>query len=183
MFSPEASLQSARSSLRGTRRRQRDSNGHDQPRRKRSKIAEDGASQTTAGADLKANGTAAMNGHADHSAENSLVLVDMPVREKKAPPKRALKEDSAQYLVSVEPMLGGSQLIKIAMRRPKTEITASGSCPASLLLLPTRRLLSQLPQSRRQDLRSRSRPIGPSCGITAAQRAPRKSSLSRYPLD
>lgn len=98
MFSPEASLQSARSSLRGTRRRQRESNGHDQPRRKRSKIAEDGASQTTSGAHI--NGTATMNGHAGHSSvENSLVLVDMPVREKKAPPKRALKEDSAQYLV------------------------------------------------------------------------------------
>jgi nuclear pore complex protein Nup133 len=102
MFSPEASLQSARSSLRGTRRRQRESNGHDQPRRKRSKIAEDGASQTTAGAYINgnSNGIAAMNGHAGHSSvENSLVLVDMPVREKKAPPKRALKEDSAQYLV------------------------------------------------------------------------------------
>lgn len=113
MFSPEASLQSARSSLRGTRRRQRDSNGHDQPRRKRSKIAEDGASQITAGSDLKTNGSAIANGHAGHdSTENSLVLVDMPVREKKAPAKRALKEDSAQYLVRcLEPKLGGSQLI------------------------------------------------------------------------
>lgn len=100
MFSPEASLQSARSSLRGNRRRQRDSNGHDQPRRKRSKIAEDGASQITAGSDLKSNGSAFMNGHVGHeSAENSLVMVDMPVREKKAPPKRTLKEDSTQYLV------------------------------------------------------------------------------------
>lgn len=103
MFSPEASLQSARSSLRGTRRRQRDSNGHDQPRRKRSKIAEDGASQITAGSDLKTNGNGSLNGHAGHSsAESSLVVVDMPVREKKAPPKRTLKEDSAQYLVSLK---------------------------------------------------------------------------------
>ena len=125
MFSPEASLQSARSSLRGTRRRQRDSNGHDQPRRKRSKIAEDGASQITAGSDLKTNGSATMNGHAGHdSTENSLVLVDMPVREKKAPPKRTLKEDSAQYLVGgliCNP--GGSQLIEIdqerKLQRPK----------------------------------------------------------------
>lgn len=101
MFSPEASLQSARSSLRGNRRRQRDSNGHDQPRRKRSKIAEDGASHITAGSEFKTNGSANMNGYAGHdSAENSLVMVDMPVREKKAPPKRSLKEDSAQYLVS-----------------------------------------------------------------------------------
>jgi nuclear pore complex protein Nup133 len=101
MFSPEASVQSARSSLRGTRRRQRESNGtgHDQPRRKRSKIAEDGASQAT-GAHINGNGVAIMNGHAGHSSvENSLVLVDMPVREKKAGPKRTLKEDSAQYLV------------------------------------------------------------------------------------
>ncbi|KAH6639371.1 Non-repetitive/WGA-negative nucleoporin C-terminal-domain-containing protein [Boeremia exigua] len=99
MFSPEASLQSARSSLRGNRRRQRDSNGHDQPRRKRSKIAEDGASQITAGSELKTNGSVNANGYAGHdSVENSVVLVEMPVREKKAPPKRTLKEDSVQYL-------------------------------------------------------------------------------------
>ena len=105
MFSPEASLQNARSSLRGTRRRQRDSNGHDQPRRKRSKIAEYGASQTTAGSNMngKENGAVIMNGHAGYSSiENSLVVVDMPVREKKAPPKRTLKEDSTQYLVSIK---------------------------------------------------------------------------------
>ena len=126
MFSPEASLQSARSSLRGNRRRQRDSNGHDQPRRKRSKIAEDGASQITAGSDLKnINGGANMNGHAGHdSVENSLVIVDMPVREKKAPPKRTLKEDSAQYLVSgLERKSGGSQLIGIATCRPRMRTT------------------------------------------------------------
>lgn len=102
MFSPEASLQSARSSLRGNhRRRQRDSNGHEQPRRKRSKLAEDGASQITAGSESKTNGSAGLNGFASghDSAENSLVMVDMPLREKKAPPKRTLKEDSAQYLV------------------------------------------------------------------------------------
>ncbi|KAF1928622.1 uncharacterized protein M421DRAFT_420507 [Didymella exigua CBS 183.55] len=101
MFSPEASLQSARSSLRGNRRRQRDSIGHDQPRRKRSKIAEDGASQITAGSDLKAaNGHTIMNGSTGHdSTESSLVMIDMPVREKKtAPLKRILKEDSVQYL-------------------------------------------------------------------------------------
>jgi hypothetical protein len=60
-----------------------------------------------------------MNGHAGHdSTENSLVLVDMPVREKKAPPKRTLKEDSAQYLVSgLIWNLGGSQLIEIDQER------------------------------------------------------------------
>jgi nuclear pore complex protein Nup133 len=102
MFSPEASIQSARSSLRGTRRRQRDSSGHDQqPRRKRNKTTDDGALHTTATAHTNGNANATMNGHAGHSSvENSLVLVDMPVREKKTPQKRAaLKEDSAQYLV------------------------------------------------------------------------------------
>ena len=101
MFSPEASLQSARSSLRGNRRRQRDSNGHDQPRRKRSKLGEDGASQITAGSDSKTNGSAHVNGYAagPESADSSLVLVDMPVREKKSAPKRVVKEDSTQYLV------------------------------------------------------------------------------------
>ena len=101
MFSPEASLQSARSSLRGNRRRQRDSNGHDQPRRKRSKLGEDGTSQITAGSDSKTNGSAHVNGHAagPESADSSLVLVDMPVREKKSAPKRVVKEDSTQYLV------------------------------------------------------------------------------------
>jgi nuclear pore complex protein Nup133 len=101
MFSPEASLQSARSSLRGNRRRQRDSNGLDQPRRKRSKLGEDGASQITAGSDSKTNGSAHVNGYAagPESADSSLVLVDMPVREKKSAPKRVVKEDSTQYLV------------------------------------------------------------------------------------
>lgn len=122
MFSPEASLQSARSSLRGNRRRQRDSNGHDQPRRKRSKIAEDGASQVTAGSDLKTNGSAIMNGQAGlDSAENSLIMVDIPVREKKTPPKRTLKEDSTQFLVSPSCEPGGSRLI--ATRR-RMSITA-----------------------------------------------------------
>ena len=102
MFSPEASVQSARSSLRGTRRRQRDSSGHDQqPRRKRNKLTDDGASHTAATVHPNGNGSAITNGHAGHaSAENSLVLVDMPVREKRTPQKRAaLKEEDAQYLV------------------------------------------------------------------------------------
>jgi nuclear pore complex protein Nup133 len=42
-----------------------------------------------------------MNGHAGlSSVESSLVVVDMPVREKKAAPKRASKEDNSLYLVS-----------------------------------------------------------------------------------
>ncbi|KAJ4344002.1 hypothetical protein N0V95_006458 [Ascochyta clinopodiicola] len=136
MFSPEASLQSARSSLRGTRRRQRDSNGHDQPRRKRSKIAEDGASQATAGAEPKINGHANINGHNNRSSiENSLVLVDMPVREKKAPPKRVLKEDSAQYLTkNTNYSVRKLPSFPSALARPSTPYTASAVSSAGLAL-------------------------------------------------
>jgi len=101
MFSPEASIQSARSSLRhnNPRRRQRTSDSLQQPRRKRSKLS----NETFADKDeahVNGNGSALMNGHADHgSAEKSLAVVDMPVREKKAPPKRATKEDTSLYLV------------------------------------------------------------------------------------
>lgn len=44
-----------------------------------------------------------LNGSTGHdSTENSLVMVDIPVREKKsAPPKRALKEENVQYLVGI----------------------------------------------------------------------------------
>lgn len=47
-----------------------------------------------------------MNGRADHgSAEKSLAVLDMPVREKKPPPKRATKEDNSLYLVGhLEPL-------------------------------------------------------------------------------
>lgn len=100
MFSPEASISSARSSLRNTRRRQRkDSDGlQQQPRRKRSKLNDD---SFVAPADTHINGKGSplMNGHAVQSVENSVVVVDMPVREKKAQPKRAPKEDNALYLV------------------------------------------------------------------------------------
>jgi nuclear pore complex protein Nup133 len=100
MFSPEASVQSARSSLHNPRRRQRTSEGiQQQPRRKRSKLND----ETFVAKDethVNGNGSALMNGHANHSSvENSLVAIDMPVREKKAPPKRAPKEDNALYLV------------------------------------------------------------------------------------
>ena len=99
MFSPEASVQSARSSLRN--KRQRTSSGlQNQPRRKRSKLSDESFVAKDE-AHVNGNGSLLMNGHAGHkSAENSLVVVDIPVREKKAPPKRAPKEDNALYLVS-----------------------------------------------------------------------------------
>jgi hypothetical protein len=101
MFSPEASIQSARSSLRNTRRRQRTSEGlAQQPRRKRSKLSDE-SFVAKDDVHVNGNGSALMNGHAGHSSvENSLVVVDMPVREKKAPQKRAPKEDNSLYLVS-----------------------------------------------------------------------------------
>ena len=103
MFSPEASIQSARSSLRNPRRRQRkDSDGPQQQRsRKRSKLNDETFKDPT-DAHMNGNGSALMNGHAVQSVENSVVLVDMPVREKKSAPKqRAPKEDTGSYLVSL----------------------------------------------------------------------------------
>lgn len=104
MFSPEASIQSARSSLRNPRRRQRkDSDGPQQQRsRKRSKL-NDEAFKDPAGAHMNGNGSVQINGHAVQSVENSVVLVDMPVREKKTAPKqRAPKEEAGSYLVSLQ---------------------------------------------------------------------------------
>jgi nuclear pore complex protein Nup133 len=104
MFSPEATIQSARSSLRNPRRRQRkDSDGlPQQPRRKRNKL-NDETFKDPANAHVNGNGngngSALMNGHAVQSVENSVVLVDMPVREKKTAPKRAPKDDHGIYLV------------------------------------------------------------------------------------
>lgn len=105
MFSSEAFVQSARSSLRNSnpRRRQRTSNGlqQQQPRRKRSKLS----NETFAGngeAHVNGNGTALTNGHAGHvgvGKSSALAVMDMPVREKKAPPKRASREDNTLYLV------------------------------------------------------------------------------------
>ncbi|KAH5256473.1 hypothetical protein HBI71_129900 [Parastagonospora nodorum] len=100
MFSPEASIVSQRSSLRATsKRRQRTSEGlQQQPRRKRSKLGDE-TFVAKDDAHINGNGSLLMNGHAAHdSPESSLVLVDMPVREKKAAPKRAVKEDNALYL-------------------------------------------------------------------------------------
>lgn len=98
MFSPEVTIGSLRGSQRNPRRRQRvkdDADLHQQPRAKRQKsIPHD--------AHLNGNGSARMNGHVGQTdVEKSLVLVDMPVREKKAPTKRALRDDSALYLVGV----------------------------------------------------------------------------------
>lgn len=103
MFSPEASVQSARGSLRNNpRRRQRkDSDGVQQPRRKRNKISED-TFYSPLDAHVNGNGGAVMNGRLSHGhgdADGSMVLVDMPVREKKAVVKRASKDDAAHYLV------------------------------------------------------------------------------------
>ncbi|CAI6338084.1 unnamed protein product [Periconia digitata] len=97
MFSVEASSGSARSTLRNSRRRPRNSDGAQQPRRKRSKMGDD-TFVAAADSKMNGNGSMAMNGHAVESIESSLVLVDMPVREKKTQLKRALKEDTALYL-------------------------------------------------------------------------------------
>jgi len=103
MFSPEASVQSARSSLRNPRRRPRNSDGsqQQQPRRKRSKLGDE-TFASIADAQTNGNGSALMNGHSGNgSVESSLVLVEMPVREKKGTTKRALKDDTALYLVGI----------------------------------------------------------------------------------
>ncbi|KAH7125414.1 Non-repetitive/WGA-negative nucleoporin C-terminal-domain-containing protein [Dendryphion nanum] len=105
MFSPEATIQSARSSQRNPRRRQRkDSDGlQQQPRRKRSKITED-AFKVPIDAHINGNGNGngsaiMMNGHAGHvDIDSSLVVVDMPVRDKKPIVKRVHKDDAALYL-------------------------------------------------------------------------------------
>ncbi|KAJ4365291.1 hypothetical protein N0V83_008910 [Neocucurbitaria cava] len=140
MFSPEASAQSARSSLRNPRRRQRkDSDGlQQQQRRKRSKL-NDESFQAPADAHVNGNGSAMMNGHAvQSSAENSVVLVDMPVREKKASPKRAPKEDDGSYLTknanySVKKLPG----FPAALLRPSTSYRATALSSAGLALALT----------------------------------------------
>ncbi|RAR11517.1 nuclear pore complex subunit nup133 [Stemphylium lycopersici] len=140
MFSPEASIQSARSSLRNPRRRQRkDSDGHQQPRsRKRSKLNDETFKDPT-DAHMNGNGSALMNGHAVQSVENSVVLVDMPVREKKSAPKqRAPKEDTGSYLTknanySVKKLPG----FPSALLRPSTPMYATALPSAGLALALT----------------------------------------------
>lgn len=103
MFSPEASVQSVRNSQRNPRRRPRNSTEPQQvqPRRKRSKLGDE--TFVPVGDDTiddNGNGSIHLNGHAGHgSVESSLVLLDMPVREKKGAVKRVFKEDIALYLV------------------------------------------------------------------------------------
>ncbi|KAF2742524.1 hypothetical protein M011DRAFT_452966 [Sporormia fimetaria CBS 119925] len=101
MFSPEATVQGVRG--RNPRRRQRkDSDGPLQPRRKRSKMTED-MFNSQDGLHMYSSETAITNGHAiNGNADQSLVLVEMPVREKKVAPTRTLKEDAVQYLTRNE---------------------------------------------------------------------------------
>ncbi|KAI1510749.1 Non-repetitive/WGA-negative nucleoporin C-terminal [Pyrenophora tritici-repentis] len=139
MFSPEASIQSARSSLRNPRRRQRkDSDGPQQQRsRKRSKLNDD-SFKDPAVPHMNGNGSALINGHAVQSPENSVVLVDMPVREKKTAPKRAPKEDTGSYLTknanySVKKLPG----FPSALLRPSTPIYATALPSAGLALALT----------------------------------------------
>jgi nuclear pore complex protein Nup133 len=97
MFSLESPAHTARNSLRNPRRRQRiESDSHRS--RKRSKL-NDETFKDPAGTHINGNGNSMMNGHAVQSVDNSVVLVDMPVREKKTAPKRASKEDTGTYLV------------------------------------------------------------------------------------
>ncbi|KAF1940789.1 hypothetical protein EJ02DRAFT_455718 [Clathrospora elynae] len=140
MFSPEASIQSARSSLRNPRRRQRskDPDGlQQQPRRKRNKLTNESFVPPKE-AHVNGNGSALMNGHAVQSVENSVVLVDMPVREKKAPPKRAPKEDHGLYMTknanySVKKLPG----FPSALLRPSTPFHATALPAATLALALT----------------------------------------------
>ncbi|KAF2013706.1 hypothetical protein BU24DRAFT_351157 [Aaosphaeria arxii CBS 175.79] len=101
MFSPEASVRSVRGS--NPRRRQRkDSDGPHQPRRKRSKISEE-IFHKPKESHINGNGSAILNGHIDQDdVDASLVVLDLPVRDKKAPVKRAVKEDTGLYLTKNE---------------------------------------------------------------------------------
>lgn len=103
MFSPEASVQSVRNAHRNPRRRPRNSTEPQpqQPRRKRNKLGDETfVSVEDESFDENGNGSLRLNGHAGYgSADSSLVLLDMPVREKKGAVKRMFKEDIALYLV------------------------------------------------------------------------------------
>ncbi|KAF2794749.1 hypothetical protein K505DRAFT_374439 [Melanomma pulvis-pyrius CBS 109.77] len=106
MFSPEASAQNARSSLRNNpRRRQRkDSDGlQQQPRRKRSKLSGDtfySPADAHTNGNANGNGAVTMNGHVSHVGfDDSL---DIPVREKTGHPKRGLQDNTPLYLTRNE---------------------------------------------------------------------------------
>ncbi|KAF2178114.1 hypothetical protein K469DRAFT_804028 [Zopfia rhizophila CBS 207.26] len=105
MFSSEVTAQSLRgSSLRNPRRRQRkDSDSlRQQPHRKRSKLSED-TFNSPSSTHVNGNGSASMNGHVSYGeVDSSLVVVDMPVREKKPSAKRGQKDDGGMYLTKNE---------------------------------------------------------------------------------
>jgi nuclear pore complex protein Nup133 len=100
MFSPEATVQGGRSSLRNNpRRRQRkDSDAVQNPRRKRSKIAED-TFQLNGDAHVNGNGSAMIRSPNGHAEEESSLVLSIPVRERKSTGKRVLKDDTTHYLV------------------------------------------------------------------------------------
>ncbi|PVH98521.1 hypothetical protein DM02DRAFT_657223 [Periconia macrospinosa] len=134
MFSVDASTGSARSTLRNSRRRPRNSEGAQQPRRKRSKISDETyVALAEAKANGNGNGSLTMNGGAVESVENSMVLVDMPVREKKTQPKRAPKEDNVMYLNKNE----NYSVKKLPSFPPNL---SSGSIPFNASVLPSANL-------------------------------------------
>lgn len=195
MFSPEASIQSARSSLRNPRRRQRkDSDGPQQQRsRKRSKLNDD-SFKDPAVAHMNGNGAALMNGHAVQSPENSVVLVDMPVREKKTAPKRAPKEDTGSYLVRIHAPMKRPWLLTRDITQTKNANYSVKKLPGfpSALLRPsstpqshaaqcapanrTTQLRYMRPLSHLPALRSPSHTNAPSSGTTAPRTVPPRSS-------
>ncbi|KAF2198532.1 hypothetical protein GQ43DRAFT_154756 [Delitschia confertaspora ATCC 74209] len=104
MFSPDSTVHSVRSSsTRNPRRRQRDSDSLRQPpNRKRSKLSEESFVPVSS-SHINGNGSALMNGRAVHGeVDGSLVVVDMPVREKKPVAKRPSKEDEGILLTKSE---------------------------------------------------------------------------------
>ncbi|KAI4714868.1 hypothetical protein J4E89_000551 [Alternaria sp. Ai002NY15] len=138
MFSPEASIASARSSLRNPRRRPRPES-ESLRSRKRSKL-NDATFKDPADAHINGNGSASTNGHAVQSVDHSVVVVDMPlsIREKKTAPKRAPKEDTGTYLTknanySVKKLPG----FPSALLRPSTPIYATALPSAGLALALT----------------------------------------------
>ena len=71
-----------------------------QPHRKRSKLSDDTFTSPT-DTYVNGNGAISMNGHASHGeVDGSLVIVDIPVRERKPSAKRGQKIDGTLYLVS-----------------------------------------------------------------------------------
>lgn len=73
-----------------------------QPRRKRSKLTEDTFAPVQS-IEVQTNGEHSMNGHADkHGRKSSMSVettLDIPLRGKKAAPKRAVKADGSIIMV------------------------------------------------------------------------------------